>query len=551
VIDFDFPIKRDHEDRPIAFLVSTTPCARNIAEHLGSPAYSYHFVAEALAPVFRLLGEYRLIDHPESRLAFAARQAEKAGFRPVHIAINPLQDVYLSPALPNVVFPFWEFPDIPDRDFGFDTRQNWVRICRRAALVLTACRFTASAFEKAGVDVPVGVVPIPVPPGAFDLPDWDPDHLWTLDCRHEILGAEPPLSGPAPAAAHESAPSSEPVGETSAATIRTRSWQAVRRGFRRIAPWLSPRTVAGLMMLKRALVSNRDKDSDSGPSAFELARRCYRQHVQRWLSPYALAKVTRAQRRLLALTGREPRDVADPPLPSGPLALGGGLVYLTMINFGDERKNYTDILSAFILAFRDRPDVTLVVKLTTNRLREHHEVGLFRASYRAMGLTHRCRIVVLTEFLNEEQLNALYRATTYYVNASFAEGACLPLMRALAGGRPAIAPDHTAMADYIDDAVGFVLRSHAEPIHWPHDPEKRLETTRRRVVWSDLHDAFLASAEAAASPARYAVMAAVARVRMDAHASQYAVAEALRGALEQLPPEKQNPVPTGRSTATA
>ena len=54
------------------------------------------------------------------------------------------------------------------------------------------------------------------------------------------------------------------------------------------------------------------------------------------------------------------------------LTLGGGPVYLTMINIGDERKNYADILSAFLLAFGERPDVTLVVKLVTNRLREHH-----------------------------------------------------------------------------------------------------------------------------------------------------------------------------------
>ena len=132
---------------PIAFLVSTTPCARSIRDHLGSPAYSYYFVAEALGPVLEQFGSWRLIDHPESRLALAARKAEVDGFRPVHLAINPLQDVYLSPTIPNIVFPFWEFPDVPSRDFGFDTRQNWVRACRSAALVLTACEFTAQAFR--------------------------------------------------------------------------------------------------------------------------------------------------------------------------------------------------------------------------------------------------------------------------------------------------------------------------------------------------------------------------------------------------------------------
>ncbi len=207
------------DDRPIAFLVSTTPCGRKIAEHLGSPAYSYHFVAEALAPAFRAVGDYRPVDHPESRLAFAARKAEAEGFRPVHVAINPLQDVYLSPHLPNLVFPFWEFPQIPDRDFGVDTRQNWARIARGAALVLCACRFTADAFRNAGVTAPACVVPIPVDPSSFNLPDWEPTHSWTIICRHEVLG--PGLLG--------ATGSPEPVPEGPRPGTSNRVWQTARQ----------------------------------------------------------------------------------------------------------------------------------------------------------------------------------------------------------------------------------------------------------------------------------------------------------------------------------
>src|SRR5207244_1779789 len=111
-----------------------------------------------------------------------------------------------------------------------------------------------------------------------------------------------------------------------------------------------------------------------------------------------------------------------------------------------------------------------------------------------LGLNHRARIVVITDYLSDAQLDDLFLATTYYVNTSHAEGACLPLMRALAGGRPAIAPNHTAMADYMDTDVGFIPRSHPEPAFWPHDPERRLKTSRMRLVWSDLCAAFLESA---------------------------------------------------------
>ena len=118
--------ERGQSDRPFAFLVSTTGCAKGIRNTLGSAAYSYFFVLEALTPVLEKFGKWRLLDHPESSLPYAAARAEAEGYRPVHLSLHPPQDVYLTPALPNIIFPFWEFPDIPDRDFGHDTRQNWV-----------------------------------------------------------------------------------------------------------------------------------------------------------------------------------------------------------------------------------------------------------------------------------------------------------------------------------------------------------------------------------------------------------------------------------------
>lgn len=508
--------ERDH--RSIAFLVSTTACSRGIRENLGSAAYSYHFVAEALTSVLGDFGVSRPIDHPESRLAYAAAKAEAGGFRPVHLAINPLQDVYLSPNLPNVVFPCWEFPEIPTRDMGKDTRQNWRRIAQGADLVLTACDFTAEAFRRAGIETPVAVVPIPVPPSAFDLPEWDPGYSWTLTCRHEILG--------------RSGSSVENDIETVAPQGRT--FLAARAGLRWITPRLSPETVRKIYTLKRGFTGF--KGQSLRELIFTTARDGYRRYIRRWLSEDALERISATKTCALAMVGREATAVHDPPLPSGKLTLGGGgPVYLTIFNIGDERKNYRDILTAFLDAFQERPDATLVIKLVTNPAREHDEAGKLRAAYQALGVSHRCRIVVITEFLNEAQMTELFQVSTFYVNASHAEGACLPLMRSLAGGRPAIAPDHTAMADYIDDSVAFVPRSHPEPTHWPHDPEKRLETSRYRLVWSDLRDAFLDSDRTASRGDDYSELSRSCRDRMREYASREAAVEALRKALKLLP----------------
>lgn len=516
---------KNHCERPVAFLVSTTPCARSIHGNLGSPAYSYYFVLKALAPALERFGVWRLVEQPESRLAFLARQARAEGYRPVHLALNPLQDAYISPALPTILFPFWEFPEIPDRAFGHDTRQNWVRIARRADLILTACQFTADAFRLDTVSRPVAVVPVPIDPGAFELPEWDPNHVSILNCRHEVWGCSPVQD------------QQEPIQKTDTyegpPTWRRAGWRLARAGFRRIYPWLRPETVRRITRWKHRLRSLSGKSP--AKAAYLVLRGGYRRLVRPWLSDLAVARITKLKNRALTVAGHSPSLLIDPLLPTAPLTLTG-LVYTTLFNLGDERKNYRDGLTAFLTAFRDRPDATLVIKLATSPHREHHELGILRGVYTSLSLAHRCRIVVITDYLTDDQMTALMRSTAFYVNTSHAEGACLPLQRALAGGRPAIAPDHTAMADYMDNSVGYVPRSNPEPTCWPHDPERRLETIRFRLVWSDLVACFRASALAADSSCpHYQNLAAAARRRMQDRAGLPAAVEALRTALELLP----------------
>jgi glycosyltransferase involved in cell wall biosynthesis len=509
--------------RPFAFLISTNRCVHERAASLGSPAYSYAFVVEALIPVLEEFGRCVLVDRPESRLPFLAARAVEDGFRPVHLCVNPPQDGYMTPALPTILYPFWEFPRIPDRDFGFDTRQNWARLVRPASLILTACHFTAKAFEGVGLRCPIAVVPTPLDPAHFTLPPWDPKASWTLKCRHTSLGEEP-----APLQASTGLPSDDAPSWPESGL-----WRIGKRGFHKIYPWLDPRTVERVSRVKDAL--RFVLGHSPAKLAFLGIRGTYRRTVRRWLSLAALQKVTNAKNRVLAWFGRTPTVVVDPLLPSDSLTLGG-LVYTSIFNLGDLRKNYIDMISAFLIAFRDRSDVTLVLKLATSPHREHHEVGVLRVAYEALGLAHRCRVAVITEYLDDEAMRGLMQATTYYVNTSHSEGACLPLQQALAGGRPGIAPDHTAMADYMDDQVGFVIRSHTEPTFWPHDPEKRLETERHRVLWSDIHDHFLESAAVAdLGPARYEELSRNARRRMTEYASRPVTAEALRHALTLLP----------------
>lgn len=114
-------------------------------------------------------------------------------------------------------------------------------------------------------------------------------------------------------------------------------------------------------------------------------------------------------------------------------------------------------------------------------------------------------------------------ATSFYVNASRGEGLCLPLMEFMSAGVPAIAPDHTTMADYVAGDTTFVVSSSTEPTAWPNDPLMRITTSYRRINWSSLADQFRASYEVATQdPTRYRDMSRAA-VATQAHYSADAV----------------------------
>lgn len=468
-------------DAPFRFLVSTTGAVADLAKNLGNADYSYGFVLKAIGPALEGVGPWRLVDRPESRLSYLAREARQAGERPVHLCVQPPQNGYLTPDVPTAFFPFWEFPDVPARDFAYDTRQNWVQILNRSDLVLAACRFTADAFRRAGVTAPVAVVPVPVPESALDVPAWDPHHVERIVCRHVELRP----------------PSMVGVAASSASVAR---------------PPLANRA------MKRV---------------YTTMRGVYNERVVRWLSPEAVELLFQKKNAILGKAGKRTLDLAPEPLELG------GLVFTSLFNLGDRRKNIDNMLTGFLLAFRDRPDATLVLKLATNPDRAYHEMRELRWHYERLRIDHACRVVVILDYLTDEQLAGLYRASTYYLNTSRAEGSCLPLQEALAAGRPAVAPRHTSLADYIDDRVAFVIDSDEEPTFFPHDPEPRYETSWHRLNWASLRDRLREAARVAErEPGRYHAMAGAAGARMKARYSTEACRAALAGAFALIDEQK-------------
>lgn len=465
-----------HSPQKTGLIVNTPSRLPSAGAALGQAGYSYDFVLQAFLPLLELYGEVARIDRPESRLEFAARRLVGRGLKPVQISFRPLGEAYLSPRATNVVFPFWEFPDTPADDDLDNPRRNWVRIANHASLILTASHFTANTLTRSGVTTPVRVVPVPVCAAYFELADWHQKQTVDIDCGAYVL-AQPEVPRQRPIDP-ESRPGADSLGFRLKNTLRS---QARRVWLDGIKPRLPLR-------LSKTLVAAKD-----------AAKKAWQQ------------------------------GETELPIAAGQLSLSG-IVYTAILNPDDKRKNWQDLLTAFLLTLGDRDDATLVLKLVVSYPAPVRELLAF---YQTLGLPHRAKIVLLTDHLTDAQMRELAKASTYYINTSRAEGACLPLQDHLAAGRPGIAPAHTALADYFDAWVGFVVQSQPEPCAWPDDPTGRLRTSWHRLIWSSLCEQLATSYDVAKTrPEVYQQLSAQARSRMRSWASADAVWPRLRDALD-------------------
>lgn len=209
-----------------------------------------------------------------------------------------------------------------------------------------------------------------------------------------------------------------------------------------------------------------------------------------------------------------------------------GVVYTSVFNPGDGRKNWEDMLSAFCVTFREVEDATLVLKLT------HHDAeealsDILHHLYK--NQSYRCRIVLIYGYLADADYERLVQATRYVVNTSYGEGQCLPLMEFMSCGKPAVAPRTTAMIDYLSADNAFLIDSTDELTAWPHDPRNAFRTLRYVTNWTSLCTAYRASyAVAKDDPQRYAQMAAQAVSSLQDFCSQAVAEQRLQVFLGQL-----------------
>ena len=194
-----------------------------------------------------------------------------------------------------------------------------------------------------------------------------------------------------------------------------------------------------------------------------------------------------------------------------------GTIYTSVFNPEDGRKNWTDMVACFCRTFAHEPGATLVLKLT------HHDGTLGMAML--VQLLWRlapfeCRVILIDGFLDDAAYAALVDATSYVVNTAHGEGQCLPLMEFMSAGKPAIAPPHTGMADYLSADCCFLIDSSAEPTFWPQDTRRALRTTRRRIDAASVDRAYRESFDTIRdNPERYEEMSQAATNALRRHCS--------------------------------
>lgn len=209
-----------------------------------------------------------------------------------------------------------------------------------------------------------------------------------------------------------------------------------------------------------------------------------------------------------------------------------GVVYTTITNINDERKNWIDTLTAFCSAFKHRNDAVLVVKSTYYNF-DFCE-NLIKQEL-AQLIPFDCRIVLIHGYLNDEAYSSLIDATQFTVNSAHGEGQCLPLMEFMSAGKPAVAPSHTAMNDYIDAKNSFVVGSSPEWSFWPHDSRLYFRTFRERINWESMRTAFNDSYLTAKKNApKYNIMALQAQLSLQQYCSRKENTGRLKEFLQQL-----------------
>lgn len=520
-----------------------------IESRLGEADYSYYFVLKAYLPLLKKLGDTCVIDSLDDEFVAACRKEIVAGNECYLLAFAPPHKIPFDMPCPVIPVFAWEYSSIPNREFISDPKDSWTYSLERFGQALTHSSYAKQVvLQDMAVDFPIEAVPAPLWETCAELRAEAQNRL-AVKQTSITLGTAVIDNRDFKIESESIAPASQvarPLGGNKAEACNDididfgktnpdvwmvgfyspEGWGAWSKTS---SPWIMlPSVVSGRVRLVIEMSGHgnnigRDIEMHIGeqrvvvqPQA-EMAKYEFDLEIQqqsnfiifRGLDISAKRTIVDPRTIGIGLAKIRIENLSRSESAAAPTSLNvvehklqlDGVVYTSILNPRDGRKNWEDILTAFCLAFRDRDDVTLILKMTYKDMSGYLEdiFALFCQLH-----PFKCRIVVVHGYIAREEYLALISATSYIVNASRSEGQCLPLMEYMSCGIPAIAPDNTAMADYISEDNAFVVESSPEPHYWPHDPQQVFTTLWYRPSWESLYNAYKASYEVAVNdPDRY------------------------------------------------
>ncbi|HET8869720.1 MAG TPA: glycosyltransferase, partial [Aquabacterium sp.] len=390
--------------KPVILAYSETN-DKNIAERIGMSEYSYYFVLKWFLPVLAELGEVKVVYDPlteadrEYELAQAqGRDCMLFSFAPPHRTLLPQR----CPVIPVVA---WEFERIPDHQWDDDPKNDWRHVLAKTGLAITHSEFARQAIQRAmPPGFPVWSIPAPV---------WDRFAARGI-ALHGDQGRTPSrgLDIHIKGTVFDSATCIPDNPEDA-------QW--------RITPPKTPEEVAASLDPKLERKLKRQ------------ARR--KRSVQKLLAKFRIIRPASSSAALSV------------PKPDEHHIQAKGVIFASILNSRDGRKNWGDLATAFAAQFQNVDDAVLVFKLNEKDSTEplkNLETDLRRFVWL------KCRVIAFNGYLEDDDYQRFLDGIDYVVNASTGEGQCLPLMELMAMGTPAIAPDHTSMADYVTQQNAFV-----------------------------------------------------------------------------------------------
>lgn len=484
-------------------LVYSETNSHSVATNLGAPEYSYYFVLRAFLPVLQKFGDVHVVNQPQFEVDEIYRRCQLDTEACVFLSFSAPHKTLTMLECPTFCVFAWEFDDIPNESWGGDLSSDWQKNLSMLSGAITHSRQTELAVKRLlGEGYPI--VSIPAPIWSRVTPAGTP--INSVNCDLEFDGV--------------------------LFDAREADWARIARYLywdrKEDRVWLTSEKELGQAMSGADTSLGEVRKARSWASI--IRRRLYAlcDEVLSDLLPRSLAEALASQVR------KELEPVAEPrcePASSScseiiPEELGDifstgfqrlrldGVVYCSVLNPEDGRKNIKDLISAFCIAFKNTKDATLIIKLTHSKP-ERALSRMIAEIYRSAPFD--CRVVLLSGYLSDEGYSGLINATKYVVNTSFGEGQCLPLMEFMSRGKPAIAPSSSAMADYITKENAFVVESSREMTSWPHDPRQAYRTYRYRPHYESLLAAYKESFEVAFDGGRYEKMSIAARSSLQRH----------------------------------